>query len=114
RDETGLADSRRAGDSDRVRRAGLRIEVGDDPVREWVTVLHERDRARDGAPVAVADAGRQILPSPVAAPGHARTLIKALVGGCHPGGLSPLLGLGGGLASEVACEEQAGRGGDDQ
>ena len=50
---------------------GLGIEVGDDVVGERVAVLDERDRARERAPVAGADAGGEGLACPVAAPGHA-------------------------------------------
>ena len=61
-DEARLADAGRAGDADRVRGTGLRVEVGDDAVRERVAVLDERDRACERAPVAVADAGGERLP----------------------------------------------------
>ena len=69
-DEARLADAGRPGHADRVRRAGLRVEIGDDVVGERVAVLDERDRARERAPVAVADAGGERLPCPVAASGH--------------------------------------------
>ena len=70
RDERRLADAGRAGDPDRVRVAGLRVEVGDDRVRERVAVLDERDRAGERAVVAVADACRERLARPVTAAGH--------------------------------------------
>ena len=70
RDEARLPDPGRAGDADRVRGAGLRVEVGDDAVREWVAVLDERDRARERTPVALPDAGGKVLTRPVAAAGH--------------------------------------------
>src|SRR5262249_37685921 len=70
RDEAGLAAPGRAGHADRVRRAGVRVEVGDDAVRERVAVLDERDRACERAPVALPDAGGKVLASPVATAGH--------------------------------------------
>ena len=70
RDEARLADPGRAGDADRVRLAGVGIEVGDEVVRERVAVLDERDRARERAPVAGANAGGEGLTGPVAAAGH--------------------------------------------
>jgi hypothetical protein len=70
RDEARLPDSGRTGDADRVRGAGLRVEVGDDAVRERVAVLDERDRACERAPVALADAGGKVLTRPVAAAWH--------------------------------------------
>src|SRR5439155_24977189 len=44
RDQAGLADSGRPGDADCVRMTGVRVEVTDDLVREWVRVLDERYR----------------------------------------------------------------------
>ena len=77
-DEARLADAGRAGDADRVRVAGPRIELAHDAVRERVAVLDERDRARERAPVARADAGRKCLARPVAASGHrGATLLSA-------------------------------------
>ena len=71
-DQRRLADAGRAGDADHERRARLRVELAHELVRERVAVLDERDRARERAPVAGADAGGEILERPRAA--HAQAL----------------------------------------
>src|SRR5215471_19002557 len=70
RDEARLPDAGRTGDADRVRGACLRVEVGYDAVGERIPVLDERDRACEGAPVAVTDTGGKLFTRPVAAAGH--------------------------------------------
>ena len=58
----------------------MRIEIGDDLVRERVPVLDERDRARERAPVAAPNACGESLACPVAAPGHQAMLVDDLDG----------------------------------
>ena len=65
----------RAGDADRVRAAGLRVDVADELVGERVAVLDERDRARERARVARADAGGERLARPVPPRATTRTLL---------------------------------------
>ena len=67
RDQARLADARRAGDADRVRAARVRVELAHELVGQRVAVLDERDRARERAPVAGADARRRALARPVLA-----------------------------------------------
>ena len=69
-DEGRLSDAGRAGQAERVGAAGVRVEIRDDLVGERVGVLDERDRPRERAPVAAADAGGESLASPVTAAGH--------------------------------------------
>ena len=70
RDEARLADPRRAGDADRPRAPGGRVEVVDDAGGEGVAVLHERDRAGQRAAVAVGDPRDEALARPVPSLGH--------------------------------------------
>ena len=69
-DERRLADTRRARDADDERRAGLRIELADELVRERVAVLDQRDRPCERAAVAAPHAGRELVERPVAARAH--------------------------------------------
>ena len=70
RDQARLADAGRAGDADRVRAAGLRVQLAHERVRGRIAVLDERDRPRERARVARANALDQTLAGPRAA-GHA-------------------------------------------
>src|SRR5437588_9931996 len=67
RNERRLADTRRTGDTDRVRAARLRIEIVDDVVGELVPVFDERDRTRERTLVPGAHAVRERLPRPFVA-----------------------------------------------
>jgi len=70
RDQARLADAGRAGDADGVRAAGLRVELGNELVRDGVGVLDQRDRARERAPVAGAHALGERLARPLSPSGH--------------------------------------------
>ena len=59
-----LPDAGRAGEADRVRAAGHRIQLAHERGRRRVAVLDERDRARERARVAGADALDQALATP--------------------------------------------------
>ena len=63
-DQARLADPRRAGDTDGVGVAGLRIEVTNDLGGKRVGALDERDRARERTSIAGADTCDQRLASP--------------------------------------------------
>ena len=58
--ERRLPGTRRAGDADRPRVAGVRVQRGDDRARVGATVLDERDQLRDRTPVTAARAFDQL------------------------------------------------------
>ena len=63
-DQRRLADAGRPGDADDERRAGLRVELADELVRERVAVLDQRDRPGERAPVAAPHAVGEIVERP--------------------------------------------------
>src|SRR5919201_3926081 len=85
-DQTRLADAGRTGDADRVRAAGLRVELAHDLVGERIGVLHERDRPRKGAPVAGTDTGGERLPRELTAPRHGENAMRSRSEGALAGG----------------------------
>src|SRR6476659_1697656 len=72
-DEARLSRARRPGHAEDGCLPRLRVELAHDGVREWVTVLDERDRTRESPPVCPAHALDELLDRPVP-PGHGRTL----------------------------------------
>ena len=71
--ERRLADAGRPGDADHEAAPGLAVELAYEVERDRVAVLDQRDRARESAPVARANAGGEIPERPLRA-GHAQTL----------------------------------------
>jgi hypothetical protein len=71
RDETRLADAGWACDPDRVRLAGVGVDLANELVGERVAVLDQRDRPRERAPVARANARHERLARPLPPARHA-------------------------------------------
>src|SRR5439155_1496480 len=72
RDQAGLPDAGRPGDTDRVRSARLRVDVPHQLVRERIAILDERDRPGQRAPVARAHGLGQALARPLPPSRHGR------------------------------------------
>ena len=60
-DERRLPDTRRAGDTDHSRLPGLGIELADEWVGQWITILDEGDRSRERTPIRSAHTVDELL-----------------------------------------------------